>query len=82
MCRLLTAPGYAGGVLRLLSTSDQQTVGQVRAGVYPRPPSQQVSQIVWHWLHCSLPRISMSRPPHTGQAGRQAAAAGASADVH
>jgi hypothetical protein len=35
----------------------------------PGPPSQQVS-IVWQREHCSLPRISINTPPHTGQAGR------------
>jgi hypothetical protein len=37
---------------------------------YPRPPSQQVSQIVWQRLHCSFCRISISGPPQAGQAGR------------
>jgi len=36
---------------------------------YPRPPSQQVSQILWHLEHCSFARMSISDPPHTGQAG-------------
>ena len=34
----------------------------------PRPPSQQVSQIVWQRVHWSLPRISISRPPQTTHA--------------
>ena len=34
------------------------------------PPSQHVSQIVWQREQTSLPRISTSRPPHEGQAGR------------
>ncbi len=38
----------------------------------PRPPSQQVSQIVWQRLHWSLARISISSPPQTGHAGRAA----------
>ena len=42
------------------------------AGPYPRPPSQQVSQIVWQREHWSLARISISSPPHAGQAGRGA----------
>ncbi|GIW95032.1 MAG: hypothetical protein KatS3mg110_3073 [Pirellulaceae bacterium] len=33
----------------------------------PRPPSQHVSQIVWQRLHTSLARISINRPPQTGQ---------------
>ncbi|MES2793867.1 MAG: hypothetical protein V4719_29915 [Planctomycetota bacterium] len=43
---------------------------------YPRPPSQQVSQMVWHCEHCSLARISISGPPQAGQAERQVAVAG------
>lgn len=39
-------------------------------GGYPRPPSQQVSQIRWHCSQWNFARISISRPPHTGQAGR------------
>ena len=41
--------------------------GQV---TYCGPPSQQVSQIVWHRSQCSLPRISSKRQPQTGQATR------------
>jgi hypothetical protein len=40
--------------------------------IHPRAPSQHVSQIVWHWAHCNLERISNRGPPHTGQPGRQA----------
>jgi hypothetical protein len=47
-------------------------------GRHPRPPSQQVSQIVWHRLHCSFARISINVPPQTGQAGRVGDAAHAS----
>ena len=38
----------------------------------PRPPSQQVSQIVRHREQISFPRRSTSPPPQTGQAGRPA----------
>jgi hypothetical protein len=41
---------------------------------YIRPPSQQVSQMVRQLEHCSLPRISTSRPPHMGQAVRHVGA--------
>ena len=37
---------------------------------HPRPPSQQVSQIRWHCAHWNFARISTSRPPQTGHAGR------------
>ena len=35
----------------------------------PRPPSQHVSQMVWHREHTSLPRCSISLPPQTGHEG-------------
>ena len=43
--------------------------GSSRAWSYPRPASQQVSQILWHLEHCSFARISNSDPPQAGQAG-------------
>jgi len=36
---------------------------------HPRPPSQHVSQMVWHREHTSLPRCSISLPPQTGHEG-------------
>jgi len=38
---------------------------------HPRPPSQQVSQIVWQREHWSFARISINSPSQAGQAGRQ-----------
>lgn len=38
---------------------------------HPRPPSQQVSQIVWQREHWSFARTSISSPPQAGQAGWQ-----------
>jgi len=35
---------------------------------YPRPPSQQVSQILWHLEHCNFARMSINDPPQAGQA--------------
>ena len=40
-----------------------------RTPFHPRPPSQHVSQIVWHREHFNLARISISVPPQAGQAG-------------
>ena len=40
-----------------------------RAWSCPRPPSQQVSQILWHLEHYIFARISISDPPQAGQAG-------------
>src|SRR5208337_3816202 len=36
---------------------------------HPRPPSQHVSQMVWHREQISLPRCSISLPPQTGHEG-------------
>ena len=51
---------------------DRLVLQLVLGSYHPRPPSQHVSQIVWQREHWSLARISMSSPPQTGHAGRQA----------
>lgn len=70
---LLVSPLTLLSVLQLLSKRRQSTgcrFDRCRPDVlYPRPPSQHVSQITWQQLHCGLARISTNCPPHTGQAG-------------
>jgi len=44
--------------------------GPAAAGYSPPPPFAAVSQIRWHCSQWNFARISISRPPHTGQAGR------------
>jgi hypothetical protein len=64
---------------RLVEWSDQTAViGELtvngKSSLGPRldqplPPSQHVSQMVWHREQISLPRCSISVPPHTGHEG-------------
>lgn len=64
------SPGFMASLVQLCKGLRALRTLRKCSIYYPRPPSQQVSQIVWQRVHWSLWRISISVPPHTGQAGR------------